>query len=130
MEEKGAKPKWQTALETLGRAGRRRRERQEAHEPVIYRLNSVNNEGNSYFDDVCRSSDDPAFQHEAKFEEESLLGMIDSLTDKQRMVVILHYFNELSFTEIGAMMGISRQCARRICVRAQGSLKKNITKIL
>lgn len=128
MEEKVVKPRWQTALNALARASRRRQQRQRKYE---FSLNvPAGDDGTSYLEAIYRASDDPAFQYEAGLEEKILLDGIDALTRKQRMVVILHYFNELSFTEIGGMMGISRQSARRLCIRAEATLKKNITNIL
>ena len=130
MKERIEKPKWQTAIESMARANRRRQQRREEHEPKQYRLDAVMSDGTPYSEAVYRPSDDPAFQYEAGFEEQSLLMAIDALTAKQRKVIILHYFNELTFTEIGNMMGISKQCSRRLCIRAEATLKKNITNIL
>ncbi len=129
MEEKVVKPRWQTAIESMARANRRRQQRREEHEPRQYRLDAGMPDGTPYSEAVYRPSDDPAFQYEAGFEEQSLMDAIDTLTAKQRKVIILHYFNELTFAEIGAMMSISGEGARRICIRARSALKRNMQDI-
>ncbi len=51
------------------------------------------------------------------------------LTDKQRSCFSLHYNDDYSLAEIAEEMGISRQGARDLIVRAEATLKETENKI-
>lgn len=50
--------------------------------------------------------------------------MLTHLTDKQRQVITMHFFEEKSFSEIAEIMGIKRQVVHKHFCAAQKKLKK------
>ena len=48
----------------------------------------------------------------------------EMLTDKQRDVLRMHFFEDMTFEEIGAVMGVSKVAAYHIKNRAVEQLKK------
>lgn len=64
-------------------------------------------------------------QNEVK---ETLLKTIDKLTDNEKMVVSLYYFNELNQKEIGKVMGLTESRISQLHSRALLKLATNIKK--
>ena len=57
-------------------------------------------------------------------EVELLYAGLDLLTEKQRDVLRMHFFEDMTFEEIGAVLGVSRVAAYQIKDRAVEQLKK------
>jgi RNA polymerase sigma factor (sigma-70 family) len=55
---------------------------------------------------------------------------IDALPESQRMVVHLHRFEELSFAQIGSVLGVSEGAARIRAFRAYAALRERLSPLL
>ena len=57
--------------------------------------------------------------------QRALAAAVDDLPDEQREVVVMKIWNELTFTEIGSVLGISQNTAASRYRYALGALRKN-----
>lgn len=69
-------------------------------------------------------SDDPARIVERRSERAMLAALIDGLPQRQREVVLLHYFNETSLRSVGRRLAISPQRASQLHISAIARLKR------
>ena len=69
-------------------------------------------------------SDDPACIVERRSERAMLAALIDGLPQRQRQVVLLHYFNETSLRSVGRRLAISPQRASQLHISAIARLKR------
>jgi len=69
-------------------------------------------------------SDDPACIVERRSERAMLAALIDGLPQRQREVVLLHYFNETSLRSVGRRLAISPQRASQLHISAIARLKR------
>lgn len=69
-------------------------------------------------------SDDPARIVERRSERAMLAALIDGLPQRQREVVLLHYFNETSLRSVGRRLAISPQRASQLHISAITRLKR------
>jgi RNA polymerase sigma factor for flagellar operon FliA len=69
-------------------------------------------------------SDDPARIVERRSERAMLAALIDGLPQRQRQVVLLHYFNETSLRSVGRRLAISPQRASQLHISAIARLKR------
>jgi RNA polymerase sigma-70 factor (ECF subfamily) len=67
---------------------------------------------------------DPAAAALARERSERVRAALESLSGPQRVVVHLHRFEELSFAEIGKVLGISESAARLRAFRAYAELRR------
>jgi RNA polymerase sigma-70 factor (ECF subfamily) len=67
---------------------------------------------------------DPATAVLARERAERVWSALDSLSGPQRVVVHLHRFEELSFAEIGVVLGISESAAKLRAFRAYAELRR------
>lgn len=67
---------------------------------------------------------DPANAVLARERSERVRAALESLSGPQRVVVHLHRFEELSFAEIGKVLGISESAAKLRAFRAYGELRR------
>ncbi len=67
---------------------------------------------------------DPATAVLARERSERVRAALESLSGPQRVVVHLHRFEELSFVEIGKVLGISESAAKLRAFRAYGELRR------
>ena len=74
--------------------------------------------------------EDPALQLRIKEIEEIVAGAIDELPKKQRLVVALYYYEELTMKEVGMILGITESRVSQIHTQAviqlRGKLKQTI----
>ena len=71
---------------------------------------------------------EPSVEPEFTTEDETqraLAAAVDDLPDEQREVVVMKIWNELTFTEIGSVLGISQNTAASRYRYALGALRKN-----
>lgn len=54
--------------------------------------------------------------------EGTLKGCLDRLSERNRRVIILHYHYGYSMKEIGQIMGVSVEAAKKMCQRAKAEL--------
>lgn len=59
---------------------------------------------------------------------QTLISAINSITRKQRELIMLFFYHELSYAEISQVMGISIQAARNLMYRTLTHLRKSIGK--
>lgn len=66
-------------------------------------------EGHSLFDDVAEEREDfiPGEGLEKEDFKQTILSMLDTLSEEQRSAVMLHYFNEMSVADIASVQGVS-----------------------
>ena len=87
-----------------------------------YSLDTKVYEGKEY--GVLDSEIENLGEDEEPDEIELLYAGLDLLTEKQRDVLRMHFFEDMTFEEIGAVMGISKVAAYHIKTRAVEQLKK------
>jgi len=58
--------------------------------------------------------------------KESLAKAIDTLKEKERKIISLYYFDELTFKEIGMVLGISESRVSQLHTRALMKIKRQI----
>ncbi|HEY1867687.1 MAG TPA: sigma-70 family RNA polymerase sigma factor [Candidatus Cybelea sp.] len=71
-------------------------------------------------------SDDPARIVERRLERARLTELIAALPDRQRDLVLMHYFNETSLRAIGKRLAISPQRASQLHTSALTKLKRRV----
>ncbi len=76
------------------------------------------------------SRDDPGDVVVARERAERVRAALDRLPEPQRVVVHLHRFEELSFAEIGKVLGISEGAAKVRAFRAYGQLRAMLADLL
>lgn len=74
--------------------------------------------------------DDPAEAALAHERSERVRVALESLAEPQRVVVHLHRFEELSFAEIGRVLGISEGAAKLRAFRAYGQLRSALADLV
>lgn len=73
------------------------------------------------------SNESPEKRLENKIMRESLIKSIGKLKDKEKIVISLYYFEELTLKEIGKVIGVSESRVSQIHSRILEKLKKNLT---
>ncbi len=69
-------------------------------------------------------SEDPARIVERRHERSYLAALLEGLTPRQRLVVLLHYFNETSLRTVSRRMAISPQRASQLHLSALATLRR------
>ena len=87
-----------------------------------YSLDTKVYEGKEY--GVLDSEIENLGEDEEPDEIELLYAGLDLLTEKQRDVLRMHFFEEMTLEEIGAVMGVSKVAVYHIKTRAVEQLKK------
>lgn len=75
------------------------------------------------YDEEMPLPDDIAIQHDEKVE---LMSAIKKLSEKQRRIVLLYYFQGFTTREISNMEGVSEGSIKNSLIRAKDSLRKKI----
>lgn len=85
-------------------------------------------DGNSIFDTVADDSEDsiPSEVLEQAEFRQTILGMVDRLTEEQRSAVLLYYFEELSVGQIAQIQGVSEGTVKSRLNYARKALKKAV----
>ncbi len=73
---------------------------------------------------VAEARSDPATAVLARERSERVRAALESLSGPQRVVVHLHRFEELSFAEVGEVLGISEGAAKLRAFRAYAELRR------
>jgi RNA polymerase sigma factor for flagellar operon FliA len=58
--------------------------------------------------------------------KEILMGAIERLPEKQRLVIVLYYYEELTFKEIGSLLKVSESRVSQIHSEVLSKLKQGI----
>ena len=74
--------------------------------------------------------DDPALQLRIKEIEEIIARAIDELPKKQRLVIALYYYEELTMKEVGMILGITESRVSQIHTQAVIQLKGKLKQIM
>lgn len=71
-------------------------------------------------------SEAPEGSYEAQFRDDTVLQAVCALPDKLREVVVLYYYQELSTSEIGQLLCLSRNVVTARLSRARAHLKHDL----
>ena len=75
---------------------------------------------------AAASGDNPQADAEAREQAAFIRGAVDSLSDRQRTVVILHRYHGLSHQEVAEATGWSVSAVESLLVRAYANLRKSL----
>ena len=75
-------------------------------------------------------ADDPSQRLQLDEEQRTLLDALDLLPDEQKGLVLLHYFQGLTYREIGELTGANANTVKVKVHRARRALKKLLTGML
>jgi len=75
------------------------------------------------------SSPDPETALVQKDRDALIRKVLDALPSRQRMVVILKYYEELSYCEIAGAMGTTVKAVERLLGRARKTLQSNLSRM-
>ncbi|MCX7714803.1 MAG: FliA/WhiG family RNA polymerase sigma factor [Clostridia bacterium] len=70
---------------------------------------------------------DPEYSLEEKFIRDSLVKAVDTLSEKEKMVISLYYYDELTLKEIGAVLGVSESRVSQIHSKVLLKLKSKLS---
>ena len=71
-----------------------------------------------------RGGAEDAMRLNSGMSEDTLKACLDRLSERNRRVIILHYHYGYSMKEIGQIMGVSVEAAKKMCQRAKAELAK------
>ena len=83
----------------------------------------------SLLDTLADPSHDPTSSLEGQETRGLLAGAINSLTEREKIVVTLYYFEGLTLAEIGEILGVTESRVCQIHTKAVGQLRTNLTEI-
>ena len=72
----------------------------------------------------------PTRQLDSREIRDVVRNAVEELTEGQRTAVILHKFEEMSYAEIGEIMGLGTVAVKSLLSRARGKLKESLEKFL
>lgn len=72
----------------------------------------------------------PTRQLDSREIRDVVRNAVEELTEGQRTAVILHKFEEMSYEEIGEIMGLGTVAVKSLLSRARGKLKESLEKFL
>lgn len=72
----------------------------------------------------------PTRQLDSREIRDVVRNAVEELTEGQRTAVILHKFEEMSYEEIGEIMGLGIVAVKSLLSRARGKLKESLEKFL
>jgi RNA polymerase sigma factor for flagellar operon FliA len=76
------------------------------------------------------SSDDPFEQTIAEEQKAIVVQAIEALPEKERLVIMLYYYEEITFKEIGKVLNLSESRAFQIHTAVLKALRRKLGKIL
>jgi RNA polymerase sigma factor for flagellar operon FliA len=80
-------------------------------------------EGLSLIDTLADASSDPGLGLEAGEMRAMISGAINQLTDREKLVVVLYYFEGMTLNEIGEVLGVTESRVCQIHTKAVGQLR-------
>jgi len=83
----------------------------------------------SLLDTLADPSHDPTSSLEGQETRGLLAGAINSLTEREKIVVTLYYFEGLTLAEIGEILGVTESRVCQIHTKAVGQLRTNLTEM-
>ena len=86
------------------------------------------NQESFYPGDYNESIEDPVLQHERNEIKELLVNAINNLSEKEKLVVTLYYFEELTLKEISKIMSVSESRVSQIHTKALSRLQTKLGK--
>jgi RNA polymerase sigma factor for flagellar operon FliA len=81
----------------------------------------------SLLDTLSDPTLDPTMSLEGQETRGLLAGAINSLTEREKIVVTLYYFEGLTLAEIGEILGVTESRVCQIHTKAVGTLRTNLT---
>ena len=72
----------------------------------------------------------PTRQLDSSELREFVRNAVESLTERQRTAVLLHKFEEMSYEEIGEIMGLGTVAVKSLLSRARSKLKESLERFL
>jgi RNA polymerase sigma factor for flagellar operon FliA len=81
----------------------------------------------SLLDTLSDPSLDPTTSLEGQETRDMLAGAINSLTEREKVVVTLYYFEGLTLAEIGEILGVTESRVCQIHTKAVGQLRTSLT---
>jgi RNA polymerase sigma factor for flagellar operon FliA len=88
---------------------------------VLVSLNDVSSLDEAYF--VAGEERDPGDAIDAKMDGRAVLRAIDELPERERRIVVMHYFEGIKFKDIGVFLGVSEPRVSQLHSRALGRLR-------
>ncbi len=85
-----------------------------------------NREGRDVLQVLAGNSEDPSAALEAKCMAEKLAAAIDTLPEKEKIVITLYYYHELTLKEIGRVLGVTESRVSQLHTKALGRLSKRL----
>jgi RNA polymerase sigma factor FliA len=86
-------------------------------------VSSEKGEGLSLIDTLADASADPGLGLEAGEMRAMISGAINQLTDREKLVVVLYYFEGMTLNEIGEVLGVTESRVCQIHTKAVGQLR-------
>jgi RNA polymerase sigma factor for flagellar operon FliA len=83
-------------------------------------------EGVSLIDTLADMSSDPGMGLETGEMRAMLSGAINGLTDREKLVVVLYYFEGMTLAEIGEVLGVTESRVCQIHTKAVGQLRTKL----
>jgi RNA polymerase sigma factor for flagellar operon FliA len=80
----------------------------------------------SLLDTLADPSLDPTMSFEGQEIRHMLAGAINSLTEREKIVVTLYYFEGLTLAEIGEILGVTESRVCQIHTKAVGQLRNSL----
>jgi RNA polymerase sigma factor for flagellar operon FliA len=80
----------------------------------------------SLLDTLADPSLDPTMSFEGRETRDMLAGAINSLTEREKIVVTLYYFEGLTLAEIGEILGVTESRVCQIHTKAVGQLRTSL----
>lgn len=78
----------------------------------------------------ANASCDPEYTLEEKVIRQSLIEAVDELSEKERLVVSMYYYDELTLKEIGSVLGVTESRVSQIHSKVLKKLKNKLDSII
>lgn len=76
------------------------------------------------------ASSDPEYTLEEKVIRQSLIEAVDELSEKERLVVSMYYYDELTLKEIGTVLGVTESRVSQIHSKVLKKLKNKLDSVI
>ena len=92
-------------------------------------MGTRHDDGRDIMQVLAGDSVDPAEAIETRYITEQLAKAIEELPDKERTVITLYYYHELSLKEIGKVLGVTESRVSQLHTKALGRLNKKMRRM-
>jgi RNA polymerase sigma-70 factor (ECF subfamily) len=90
------------------------------------RRSRAETDGGGQLTDLCGSGTSPSRAAQRKDSKQAVDAAIDGLSERQRRVIQLRIWEQLSFAQIGEKLDVSEDAARMLFARALGTLRESM----